>query len=58
MTTRVITRIKNMRAMTRVVCSPEERAVTRWLVHDAPTGIDRATLIEQVVELLVRYLAR
>ena len=47
-----------MRAMTRVVCSPEERAVTRWLVHDAPTGIDRATLIEQVVELLVRYLAR
>ena len=32
--------------------------LTRWLVHDAPTGIDRATLIEQVVELLVRYLAR
>ena len=32
--------------------------LTRWLVHDAPTGVDQATLLEEVVQLLRRYLGK
>ena len=32
--------------------------LTRWLVHDAPPGTDEAVLLEEVVQLLVRYLHR
>ncbi|HEY3353568.1 MAG TPA: TetR/AcrR family transcriptional regulator [Polyangia bacterium] len=29
-----------------------------WLVHDAPPALDRATLFEETVQLLLRYLRR
>jgi AcrR family transcriptional regulator len=32
--------------------------LTRWLVHDAPPELDRAMLLEEAVQLLVRYLRR
>ena len=32
--------------------------LTRWLVHDAPPGVDQATLLEEVVQLLKRYLEK
>jgi len=32
--------------------------LTRWLQHDAPPGLDRSTLREEVVQLLYRYLKR
>jgi AcrR family transcriptional regulator len=32
--------------------------LTRWLVHDAPPQLDLAALLEEVVQLLSRYLAR
>ena len=30
--------------------------LTRWLVHDAPAGLDRSALIEEITVLLVRFL--
>jgi len=30
--------------------------LTRWLVHDAPPGLSQDALLEEVVQLLVRYL--
>jgi AcrR family transcriptional regulator len=30
--------------------------LTRWLVHDAPPELDRRTLLDETVQLLVRYL--
>ncbi|MDJ0764299.1 MAG: TetR/AcrR family transcriptional regulator [Myxococcota bacterium] len=32
--------------------------LTRWLVHDVPPTMDRATLQEEVVQLLLRYLEK
>lgn len=32
--------------------------LTRWMVHDAPPGLDQAALLEEVVQLLTRYLQR
>ncbi len=32
--------------------------LTRWLVHDAPAGLDQAVLLEEVVQLLARYLEK
>lgn len=32
--------------------------LSRWLVHDAPPELDRAVLLEETVQLLVRYLRR
>ena len=32
--------------------------LSRWLVHDAPPGMDQAALLEETVQLLSRYLAR
>lgn len=31
--------------------------LTRWLVHEAPQGMDRTVLVEETVQLLVRYVA-
>jgi AcrR family transcriptional regulator len=30
--------------------------LTRWLVHDAPAGLDREALVDETVEMLVRFL--
>lgn len=32
--------------------------LSRWLVHDAPPGMDQAALLEETVQLLLRYLAK
>ena len=32
--------------------------LTRWLVHEVPPGADRATLQEEAVRMLVRYLKK
>ncbi len=32
--------------------------LTRWLVHDTPAGIDHTTLLEELVQLLTRYLRK
>jgi AcrR family transcriptional regulator len=42
-------------AMTAVVSQTTEQ-LTRWLVHDAPGGLARAALVDEVVRLLVRFL--
>jgi AcrR family transcriptional regulator len=31
--------------------------LTRWLVHDAPPKLERASLLEETVQLLLRYLS-
>ena len=38
------------------VLSHATGALTRWLVHDRPPGCDEAALVEEVVQLLTRYL--
>ena len=30
--------------------------LTRWLVHDPPPGVEQDALLEEVVQLLTRYL--
>ncbi len=32
--------------------------LTRWVVHDPPPGLDQATLREETLQLLLRYLQR
>ncbi|MFW5741081.1 MAG: TetR/AcrR family transcriptional regulator, partial [Myxococcota bacterium] len=32
--------------------------LTRWLAHDAPADMDNTALVEETVQLLVRYLQR
>jgi hypothetical protein len=32
--------------------------LTRWLVHDPPAGVDHGALVEEVVQLLRRYLEK
>jgi len=32
--------------------------LTRWMVHDAPASLDRATLEAETIELLCRYLTK
>jgi AcrR family transcriptional regulator len=31
--------------------------LSRWLVHDAPEALDRAVMLEETVQLIVRYLS-
>jgi AcrR family transcriptional regulator len=44
-------------AMTAILWSTTSQ-LTRWLVHDAPPDVDRAALLDEAAELLVRYVAR
>jgi len=32
--------------------------LARWLVHDAPPDLERESLLEEIVQVMVRYLAR
>ena len=34
------------------------RHLTRWVLHDAPSGLDREALREETVQLLLRYLKK
>ena len=38
------------------VLSQTARHLTRWLVHDAPPNLDQTTLLEEVIQLQLRYL--
>lgn len=41
-----------------VVLGETTAQLTRWLVHDPPAGVDPSALLDEMVELLLRYLAK
>lgn len=53
---RVDVRRGDLGAMAAVL-SRTTAELTRWLVHEAPPGMDRAVLLDETVHLLVRYVS-
>lgn len=47
----------DFRAMAAVLARTTGQ-LTRWLVHDAPPGLERAVLLEETVQLVARYLTQ